>query len=44
MVSVSSATPRSAKNSHSSGTITLCAAVSALTVSRPSEGWQSITM
>ena len=35
MVSVSSAIPRSAKNSHSSGMITLSAAVSALMVSRP---------
>ena len=42
IVSTSIATPRSAKNSHSSGTITPCAAVSALTVSRPSDGWQSM--
>ena len=41
---LSSATPRSAKYSHSSGTITPCEAVSALTVSRPSEGWQSMRM
>ena len=44
IVSTSSATPRSEKNSHSSGMITPCAAVRALTVSRPSEGWQSIRM
>ena len=44
MVVLSSATPRSAKYSHSSGTITPSDAVSALTVSRPSEGWQSIRM
>ena len=43
MVSCSSATPRSAKYSHSSGTSTLWAAVSALTVSRPSAGWQSMS-
>ena len=44
IVVFSSATPRSAKYSHSSGTITPSEAVSALTVSRPSEGWQSIRM
>ena len=44
MVVLSRATPRSAKYSHSSGTITPSEAVSALTVSRPSEGWQSIRM
>lgn len=44
MVSCSSATPRSAKYSHSSGTMTPSAAVSALTVSRPSDGWQSTSM
>ena len=44
MVSISRATPRSAKYSHSSGTITPSAQASALTVSRPSEGWQSISM
>src|SRR3712207_1112497 len=44
MVSTSRATPRSEKNSHSSGMTTPCAAVSALTVSRPSEGWQSATV
>ena len=42
IVSTSRATPRIAKNSHSSGMITPCAAVSALTVSRPSDGWQSM--
>ncbi len=41
MVSISSATPRRAKNSHSSGMSTPWLAVRALTVSRPSEGWQS---
>ena len=41
IVSTSSATPRSAKNSVSSGMMTPCAAVSALTVSRPRDGWQS---
>ena len=40
---MSSATPRSAKNSHSSGMITPWAAVRALTVSSPSDGWQSIS-
>ncbi len=44
IVSTSIATPRRAKNSHSSGTITPSDAVSALTVSRPSEGWQSMRM
>ena len=42
MVSISSATPRSAKYSHSSGMMTPSAAASAFTVSRPREGWQSI--
>ena len=44
IVSTSSATPRSAKYSQASGMSTPCAAVSAFTVSRPSEGWQSIRM
>ena len=44
IVVLSSATPRSAKYSHSSGTMTPSEAVSALTVSRPSEGWQSMRM
>ena len=35
--------PSSAKNSHCSGTSTACAAASALTVSRPSDGGQSIS-
>ena len=43
-VSVSSASPRSAKYSHSIGMITLSAQLSALTVSRPREGWQSTMM
>ena len=43
IVSTSRATPRRLKNSHSSGMITPCEAVSALTVSRPSEGWQSMS-
>ena len=38
---ISSATPRSAKNSAATGMITPSAAVSAFTVSRPREGWQS---
>ena len=42
IVSTSRATARSAKNSAVSGMITPCEAVSALTVSRPSEGWQSM--
>ena len=42
IVSTSMATPRRAKNSASIGTITPSAAVSALTVSRPSDGWQSM--
>ena len=44
MVSISSATPRRAKNSHSSGTSTPSAQARALTVSKPSDGWQSIRM
>lgn len=44
IVSTSRATPRMAKYSVSSGMITPWAAVSALTVSRPSEGWQSMRM
>src|SRR5699024_30438 len=44
MVSINSATPRRLKNSHSSGITTPSAAVSALTVSNPSEGWQSTRM
>ena len=44
IVSISIATPRSAKNSHSSGMSTPWLAVRALTVSRPSDGWQSIRM
>ncbi|SKF62678.1 Uncharacterised protein [Mycobacteroides abscessus subsp. abscessus] len=44
MVSVSRATPRRAKNSHSNGISTWSAAVRALTVSSPSEGAQSIRM
>ena len=43
MVSTSSATPRSEKNSAASGMITPCAQASALTVSSPSDGWQSIS-
>ena len=43
IVSTSRATPRIAKNSHSSGMITPCAAVSALIVSSPSDGWQSMS-
>ena len=43
MVVLSRATPRRAKYSHSSGTITLCEAVRAFTVSRPSDGWQSMS-
>ena len=44
IVSISRATPRSAKYSHSSGTITPSAQASAFTVSNPSDGWQSIMM
>jgi len=44
MVSISSATPRIAKYSHSSGMSTLLAQASALIVRRPSDGWQSIMM
>ena len=44
IVSMSKATPRMAKNSHSSGISTPWAAVRAFTVSNPSEGWQSIMM
>ena len=43
MVSTSRATARSAKNSAVSGMITPCAAVSALTVSSPRDGWQSMS-
>src|SRR5215472_15117921 len=43
IVSISKATPRMAKYSHSSGTSTPSAQASALTVSSPSEGWQSIS-
>ena len=39
---MSNATPRSAKNSAATGMITPSAAVSAFTVSRPSDGWQSM--
>src|SRR5699024_10971510 len=42
IVSVSRARPRSAKYSHSMGMRTPSAQASALTVSRPSDGWQSI--
>src|ERR1700683_3941564 len=42
MVSISRATPRMAKYSHSSGMSTPFAQASALMVSRPSDGWQSI--
>ena len=42
--STSSATARSAKNSQISGMITPWEAVSALTVSSPRDGWQSIRM
>ncbi len=38
---ISNATPRSAKNSAATGMITPSAAVSAFTVSRPRDGWQS---
>ncbi len=41
-VSVSSASPRSEKYSHSVGMTTASEQASALTVSRPSDGWQSI--
>ena len=41
-VSTSSATPRRAKNSVSSGMMTPCEAVRALIVSSPREGWQSM--
>ena len=44
MVSISRATPRIAKYSHSSGMSTLSAHASALIVSRPRDGWQSIRM
>jgi hypothetical protein len=43
IVSISSATPRRLKNSQASGTSTVSAQASALIVSRPSEGWQSIS-
>ena len=42
-VSVSSARPRSEKNSHSVGITTPSVQASPLTVSRPSDGWQSIS-
>jgi hypothetical protein len=44
MVSISRATPRRLKNSHASGTSTWSAQASALIVSSPSDGWQSIRM
>src|SRR4051794_10327364 len=44
IVSTSRATPRREKYSHSSGMITPWAAVSALTVSSPRDGWQSMRM
>ncbi len=44
IVSSSNATPRSEKNSHSSGISTEWAAVSALIASSPSDGWQSMRM
>ena len=44
MVSVSSATPRMAKYSHSSGTMMPSEQASAFTVSRPRDGWQSMRM
>ena len=43
-VSISSARPRKEKYSDSTGIITESAQESALTVSRPSEGWQSMMM
>ena len=43
-VSVSSARPRSEKYSATIGMMTPSAMVSALTVSRPSDGWQSMMM
>jgi hypothetical protein len=42
MVSISSATPRSEKNSHARGMRIWSAQASALIVRRPSEGWQSM--
>jgi hypothetical protein len=42
-VSVSSAKPRSEKYSHSVGMITPSLQASPFTVSRPSDGWQSIS-
>src|ERR1022692_3668395 len=42
IVSISNATPRIAKYSHSSGTSTPSEQASALTVSNPSDGWQSV--
>src|SRR5690606_29960708 len=44
IVSINNAIPRRLKNSHSSGMITLSAAVNAFTVSSPSDGWQSTRM
>src|SRR6185312_3154145 len=43
IVSISSATPRRLKNSQASGMSTVSAQARALIVSRPSEGWQSIS-
>ena len=43
IVSVSSASPRREKYSHSMGMSTPSEQASALTVSRPSDGWQSIS-
>ena len=43
IVSISSATPRRLKNSHASGMSTASAQASALIVSSPSDGWQSIS-
>ena len=42
MESISKATPRKAKNSAATGIMTPSAAVRALTVSKPNDGWQSI--
>ena len=45
IVSISSATPRRLKYSHSRGIErTLCAQANALMVSRPSDGWQSTSI
>ena len=43
MVSLSCEMPSSAKNSHCTGTSTACAAAMALSVSRLSDGGQSIS-